>query len=88
AGTLRITGVTDLDTAGYQKDDVIYVWQENSGNSRSPSQRLTVDSFPDATTIQVNETIADFAAPVRIKHVKGVALSGSIPAGSNTVTLA
>jgi hypothetical protein len=87
AGTITISSVTDRIAQGYLLNDVIYVWQENSGNSRSPSQRLTIAGFPDATTITVNETIATFSSPVRMKHVRGVAVNGPIAVGAKTVTL-
>lgn len=87
SGTVSITGVTDLEDAGYQQDDVIYVWHENSGVERSPSQRLTIDDFSGSTTILVNETIEVFDSPVRMKHVKGVGLEGPIAAGSSQVAL-
>lgn len=82
----EITGVTDINS--YSKDDVIYIWTENSGNGRSTSYRRVIFSVDTGgQKLIYSGTVPSVASPVRFKHVKGIALLSNIPAKSNTVRL-
>lgn len=92
SGTLNptlatITEIPSAEIGDYNVDDVIYIWALNSSNARSVSYRRTILNVNvGGTSIDLNSSFPSLTGGL-FKHVKGVALSGEIAAGANTVTL-
>jgi hypothetical protein len=82
----QIINVTDIEN--YDPGDVVYIWTENTANTRSVSHRRVIQ-----TVDMINRTLTligknpSLPNPVRFKHVKGIALMGVVSAGDLVVEL-
>jgi hypothetical protein len=81
-----ITGVTDIDE--YEEKELVYIWTENGGNSRSTGHRRVIQTVdPVNFVVTYLGTNPGVASPAKFKHVKGYAIAGSLPAGTHTIAL-